>query len=292
MPLLTTPTTTPHRPTSLAEPVTRVAAAASVLVRDVLAGPVRPAAVVAAGPRATYLEVAGHLLAVVAEDGVRLPCAVVMVGDAPPPAGPGVTVGAGAIHDGGRRIVEVRRWFDPRLRLARLDPAGVAALAAAVRSRPRLDRLLPADAVDGLAAGLAAGHPHGAASALVGRGSGLTPAGDDLLAGALAALRALGAPAAELLGDAVELLAPRRTTRLSAALLRAAADGAVIPPAAAVLRALATPGDGQAGVPPHRDLARATDRLLGVGHTSGWYLAAGLAVGATLALAEGVGGNR
>lgn len=276
----------------MAAPVTRVAAAASVLVRGVLADPVRPAAIVAAGPTATYLEVVGRLVAVVAENGVRLPCAVVLVGDALPPAGPGVTVGAGAIHDGDRRNVEVVRWFDPRVRVTRLDPAAVSALAAAVRARPPPDSLLPADAVEGLAAGLAAGDPYRAASALVGRGSGLTPSGDDLLAGALAALRALGAPAADPLGAAVGLLAPGRTTRLSAALLGAAGDGAVIPPAEEVLRALAAPRDGQRGAAPHRDLARATDRLLGVGHTSGWYLAAGLAVGAAHFLADQGGDTR
>ncbi len=58
--------------------------------------------------------------------------------------------------------------------------------------------------------------------------------------------------------------------RLSAALLAAADHAAVVPEAAAVLRAVADGGP---------DLDGATDRLLGLGHTSGWYLAAGLAVG-------------
>jgi hypothetical protein len=276
---------------SLAAPITPVPAAASVLVRDALAGPERRAVVVAAGPAATYLDVDGSLVAVVGTSAVRLPCAVVLAGDAPPLAGArDVTVGGGAVVDRGRRVVEVRRWFDPRVRVRSVDPSAVATVERALRARPCPDALLPADAADRLAAELAAGDAHGAVAALVGRGTGLTPAGDDLLAGALATLRALGSPAADTLGAAIRLWAPRRTARLSAALLVAADAGAVIPPAEAVLRALAEPvtrGDGRS-LPPagHDRLLRATARLLDVGHTSGWHLAAGLAVGGSLAAAD------
>jgi hypothetical protein len=305
--LTTTPTTTPTThamsrytapaaplapvaPVAPVAPATRVAASASVLVREVVVGPVRPARVVAAGPSATYLDVGGRLLAVVAAGGVRLPCAAVLVGDTPPPVGSDLAVGSGSVHDAGRRLVDVSRWFDPRVRLAHLDPVAIERLAAAVRARPCADALLPADAVERLADHLAAGDAHRAVvAALVGRGSGLTPAGDDLVAGALAAMRAAGSPAADGFGAAVRDLAPAGTTRLSAALLAAADVGAVIPEAEAVLRALAAPGGaavraGRADRPD--DLARATRHLLGVGHTSGWYLAAGLAVGAAHALAS------
>ena len=274
------------------------AAVASVLVREVLAGPVRPAVVVAVGPSATYLDVGGRLVAVVAAGGMRLPCAVVLVGDGAPPSGRGLAVGESAVHQAGRRAVTVRRWFDPRLRQARLDAAAVAHLAAAVRARPCPDALLSTDAALGLADDLAGGDPRAAVDTLVGRGAGLTPAGDDLLAGALAALRAVGSPAAAALGAAVRALACGRTTRLSAALLAAADLGAVIPEAEAVLRALSTsapslraradalgvPGRPPAFGRPVDALQGAVDRLLGVGHTSGWHLAAGLAAGAALAL--------
>ncbi|HET6952834.1 MAG TPA: DUF2877 domain-containing protein, partial [Acidimicrobiales bacterium] len=195
--------------------------------------------------------------------------------------GRGLAVGDGAIRHHGEPAVVVTRWFDPRVRLRRVDPVAIDRLAAHVSSRRRPDALLPPDAAERLADELDRGDAPAGARALLGRGTGLTPAGDDLLAGALAALRAVGSPAADDLGAAVRTLAPARTTRLSAALLDAADRGAVVPEAAAVLRATeaaAAPArrQGRAGA-----LAGAVDRLVAVGHTSGWHLAAGLLAGLT-----------
>jgi hypothetical protein len=245
---------------------TAAATRASLLVRDLLVGPVRRAEVVATGPMATYLDVDGRFLAVVAAGGVRLPCAVVLGPGVRPPAGPDLAVGDGHIAAGS--------WFDPRVLVGPVDPVAVERLATELRRRSGEDPLLPADAVDDLAGALRGGDLDSAVAALVGRGSGLTPAGDDLLAGALAALRAVGsAVAGERLAAAVRRWAPGRTTRLSLALLDAAAVGAMIPEAEAVLRALSRP------TPPDQ-LDRALDQLVSVGHTSGWHLAAGLLVGA------------
>lgn len=272
----------------------RAAATGSVLVRDLVAGPVRAGAVVASGAAATYLDVGGRLLAVVAPGGVHLPCAVVLGGDgwsrldgssgggprppgAPPAPGTNLAVGGGTIR-GGRMAVGVVRWFDPRVRVAGVDPAAVDRLAALVSARSAPDPLLPRVATDRLAAALGAGDHRAAAAALLGRGTGLTPAGDDLLAGALAALRAVGSTAADGLGAAVRDMAPGRTSRLSAALLDAADRGAVVPEAAAVLRAVAA-GRGTQGCAGSAALDDAVLRLTHVGHTSGWHLAAGLAVG-------------
>jgi Protein of unknown function (DUF2877) len=263
--------------------------AASVLVRDLLTGPVRAAAVVAAGPAATYLDVEGRLVAVVGAGGVQLPCAVIVSGTfvaapslTPRPGSGGrhhndaLTVGGGAIRQDGRPALAVGRWFDPRVRVSRIDPEARARFATMVRSHGQVDALLPAEAVDRLADDLAAGNAYRAVVALLGLGTGLTPAGDDLVAGALAALRAVGSPAAQGLGRAVRALAPAATTRLSAALLEASDAGAVVPEAAAVLRSLAGTDAGS--------LDRATRRLVGLGHTSGWHLAAGLLVGVTHAV--------
>jgi Protein of unknown function (DUF2877) len=267
------------------------AAVASVLVRDLLTGPVRRATVVAAGPAAVYLGVGARLVAVVAPGGVQLPCALVLTADGLPFAGlgqhggprragrAGFAVGQGSLHQGGRPVVGISRWFDPRVRVGDVDPVSVARLASAVRSRRRPDPLLPADAVDRLADELARGDVRGAVAALLGHGTGLTPAGDDLVAGVLAALRAVGSAAADDLGDHVRTLAPVATSRLSAALLDAADLGAVVPEAAAVLRALAGVEASAGTDDGRRGLEAAVARLVGVGHTSGWHLAAGLLVG-------------
>jgi hypothetical protein len=92
---------------------------------------------------------------------------------------------------------------------------------------------------------------------LLGRGPGLTPAGDDVLAGLLAGRAAYG-PDDRALADAICALAPSRTTALSAALLRHAARGECIPEVAAFTAALT--GAGPVGP--------AAARLLAVGHTS------------------------
>jgi hypothetical protein len=247
-------------------------AAASVLLRDLLAGPVRPAKVLAAGPAATYLEAGGQVLAIVAAGGVRLPCAAMLAaGGRLPAARSRLAVGRGAVYEDGNQLVAIRRWFDPRVRLAGVDRRAVVRFADVVGSRGGVDALLSDDAPDRLAAGLASGDAVGAVSVLLGRGTGLTPAGDDLVAGALASLRALGSPAADQLGAAVRALARAATTRVSAALLEAADVGALVPEAAGVLRALAG----------REDVETAADRLVALGHTSGWHLAAGLLVGVT-----------
>jgi hypothetical protein len=231
---------------------------ASVLVHPVLAGPRRRCTVLAAGSAATCLAVDEDVVALVPADGVRLPCAAVLVGDGRLPAGDDLAIGEGRVWDHDRPVGTVRRWFDPRVRLSAVDPEAVARLAAVVHAQPAPDPAVPSAAVEALA-----DDPVAAVDDLVGRGGGLTPAGDDLLAGCLAALRARRVPVADALGRAVRLRAQAHTTRLSAALLAAADQGAVVPEAAAALR-------GRPG---------AARRLLALGHTSGWYLAAGLTVG-------------
>jgi hypothetical protein len=99
-----------------------------------------------------------------------------------------------------------------------------------------------------------------AAAALIGRGPGLTPEGDDLLAGAAIGARALGRA-----GLAEALCPPdpeARTTAVSATLLRLAAAGAAPEP---VLRLLG-------GADPAATVAE----LLGLGRSTGRAIAAGL----------------
>jgi len=105
------------------------------------------------------------------------------------------------------------------------------------------------------------------ATRLVGRGGGLTPAGDDVLAGFLVAAHAYGLPAPAIRDLA---MSGARTTRLSAALLRYAARGESVPELRTFLTAL---GGGV-------DLVPATDELLRIGHSSGTSLAIGALVAA------------
>jgi len=97
------------------------------------------------------------------------------------------------------------------------------------------------------------------AAALAGRGSGLTPAGDDVLLGVLFGLW-VWQPRREWL-EAIGQTAVPRTTTLSAAFLRAAAAGEATRPWHDLV-------GGAAG---------AIDRILAVGHTSGAAAWAGFA---------------
>ena len=110
---------------------------------------------------------------------------------------------------------------------------------------------------------------------LVGRGRGLTPEGDDVLAGAAIGVRALG-PAAGMDAAAVDALARglcpadvgARTTALSATLLRLAAERGAAPEPAH--RLLGDPGDREGAL---ADLRR-------LGSSTGAAIAAGIALAA------------
>jgi hypothetical protein len=106
----------------------------------------------------------------------------------------------------------------------------------------------------------------GAVAALVGRGPGLTPAGDDLLCGILVTLRALQDRRADRLARAVGDVAATQTTHVSAALLVHASRGECVPELAGMIAAL----DGRG------DVGAAVRRLVAVGHSSGTALAYGV----------------
>jgi hypothetical protein len=110
---------------------------------------------------------------------------------------------------------------------------------------------------------------------MVGLGKGLTPGGDDVLAGLLVGLHAMGhlELARSISGRALDAVVDR-TTLLSADLLRLAADGHACIEALALLRAVHT----------GHQVPTALDRLLSIGHTSGADLATGLAMGLEIGL--------
>jgi len=123
-----------------------------------------------------------------------------------------------------------------------------------------------------------------AASALTGRGRGLTPDGDDLLAAAAASIRAWAGPTGMSRDDAELLCArllvddlDRRTGALSATLLRLAAGGHVIDQ----VRSLLDLGASRAA------WAKALARLERIGHGTGGTYALGCALSA-LVLTNGL----
>jgi hypothetical protein len=156
-------------------------------------------------------------------DLVRLDCSEARIWRTPPV---GATASSDAIHDA-CALVRPHMWNDPR------------------------------------ALGLGT-HPIAqVAHELAGRGPGLTPAGDDALAGYVYTVVALGLTGADAV-RAAALHAVSMTGEPSASLLRAAADGEVFSPVAAMLRALVT-ADGDALAPSVRSLAalgRTTGRAL------------------------------
>jgi hypothetical protein len=244
-----------------------VPVAASSALRELITGPAVPAVVRGVFPTALYVDVGTDLVAVVSRDGLRLPCALVVTepSAARPLArfsiGDAATMGDGVVSVGDRSFV-VRRWWRPRRALPWHPGPQLTARCAAVEALlPPLPHPLPADP--------GAWSP----ASMVGLGPGLTPAGDDVLAGMLLTLCA--APAAaprweELATETLSLLS--RTTSLSATLLQHAAAGRGIPQVLDVVDALAGTGN----------LPAATARLLAVGHSSGAALAHGVLVAARL----------
>ena len=248
--------------------------AAATAVRDLVTAPGRPGRVVGVHPTCVYVVTGTHgdaadtVVALETADALGLPCSVRLGVDrsARPFAdvrlGDPALVGAGRVVAGSLTVTVVR-WWEPR-RPRHLHLPGRPEGQVDERRVNVLTRLLEA-------------HPApvpGDASVgdLLGLGPGLTPAGDDVLAGLLVALHShddLRRP----LADEIGRLARSRTTALSAALLRHAAAGLALPAVVNVADALAGHGSDD-------DLVDAVARLVAVGSSSGTALAHGLLRGA------------
>lgn len=218
------------------------------------------------GRHAIYLRVGDGCVAVVGRSAAQVPCALRV---ASPDLGPLADVRAARLDDGVLHLDDVQlrvaRVVDVRVpRLVRGPVGSRARSAAEARAVEAVRRQLPRRALDLLAAGDPAAVPD-----LLGRGDGLTPVGDDVLCGWLAARWSLREPVAAV--AAAVRVRRRRTTALSAELLDCAAHGEALPQFSAWLVDASSPG------PRTSDAASA---LLAVGHTSG----AGLLLGGRLAL--------
>ena len=257
-------------------------AAASTRLADVLDAAPRPATVLAALPGAVYLAAEDGVVAVLAADAVRLPFGLVLpTSSRERPldrCGRQAYVGNSTVVLDGLRVRWARWWQPPRPRppQALESPFAVASVAAGLRVHlPGPVRAASADLVHALHAGDREA-AEAAADRLVGLGPGLTPAGDDLLAGLLLGSAFLeGAlPPAELAAfvEHVTRRATGGTTAVSAALLGAAAEGTGYPEAVAFVNAVGG----------HGDPAAALARLCGIGSSSGRDLACGVLAAASV----------
>jgi len=235
-------------------------ASAPTRQRRMIAGPDLPGTVLGSFPTAIYIHVpAGFgVIALLTRDAVRVPCGVQLPSSSPKfpldrLTGP-VRVGGGSLRIG---TTEVTVGRTVSVSVPRLPAPG----------RGGLDRI----ELSGIDVDVDVAEP----ARLLGLGGGLTPSGDDALAGYLAAAAAYGLPVDEL-RTFVDAEAQHRTTTLSAALLRHAAAGEAIPQVCRLLVAL----DDGAGI----DAALAD--LLRIGHTSGAALAAGVLAAARAACAS------
>jgi hypothetical protein len=249
----------------------RTAGAASPWVAAQLAGPPRRAPVLHAGRSAVYLDLGGSCLAVLARDAVHVPCGVRTSLPSLPDPGPGgdASVGDGAVGLPGCAVL-VTAVVDATVPVLTAGGATWGTARLAERLDGRLDAVRAA-LPDQTLHRLAAGDPR-AVRDLLGLGPGLTPLGDDVLCGWLAAAVASGREALDDVRDAVSDEATLRTTTLSATLLACASRGEAVPQFRAVLAAMA--GADRDG------LERSAEAVLGIGDTSG----AGLLLGALLAL--------
>jgi hypothetical protein len=238
-----------------------IAVAAPTRVRSRLAAASGPVGFLHRGPLAVYLDVGGWCVGVVGTAAAAVPCALRLA-----TSGVGSLAGAqsarvvdGVLHLDGVPLL-VGRTID--VVVPRLGPAwrsfDVAGLSAVRRE-------LPESALDLLAAGDPAAVPE-----LVGRGSGLTPSGDDVLCGWLAVHHAAGVAVPDV--EPAVSAGLRRTTTLSATLLDCALHGEVLPEFARMVRALGS----------STDVGPAIDEVARIGHTSGWALL----LGADLALSS------
>jgi hypothetical protein len=271
-----------------------IRAAASTRTRHLLAGPPRPGQVLGVFPTVVYVGFsaaeASELVAVETADGLGLPRAVTLAAASSSRplravrAGDDAHVGEGRL-DVGPLALDVVRWWSPRRPRRVTTGYDDARLDAVSRRLPAL----PADLEDRLGSltrvleASRSADLSDAVIGLLGLGAGLTPEGDDVLAGLLVGLEAVprASPLARQLGDLVTGLAASRTTTLSAALLCDAADGFGVPALVDLIDGLHEVELSQRTTS-RRTLAEVLVRLLAVGHTSGAALAHGAVAAARL----------
>lgn len=265
---------------------TVVAAAAPPWVRRHVDGPRQQAVVVHRGLHAIYAAVpdgaSTRCVGVLSARSSFVPCGMqttwpdlsdLLADESAPDPGDAVSIGGGTFEIGATSI-RIGRTLDAAVPV--LDVAAAGAMAQMLRSslagREEAVRAeLSPDSLD-----LLAGADPGAVAMLLGRGSGLTPVGDDVLCGWLAVAAATRSDDPHPLALEVAAAAEHATTLLSATLLDRAVSGDVLPEFRQLLLQL------RAGVAHGTtdQLDSHVDSVLAIGHTSG----AGLLLGCLIAL--------
>ncbi len=262
---------------SLARPVVPVAA--SSLTAALVRGAPCAATVLAAHRFGLYLDVGGRVLPVVSSDAVPLPTALRLAGAAGSvqwSVSPGdrVQVGGGRVLLPSTELVVSRTWRPGRVSRTSASRASVAThmvlpLGSSGSSASRGWRAGPAGPewlANGIRDAVSSADPEPHVRALLGRGPGLTPSGDDALAGAL--LVGHGLRRGTRLAAAVRSRLGA-TTAVSAALLEAAADGYAARSVVTLVDAVLS-GDASG-------VRAALPAVLDIGHTSGRDLVTGVA---------------
>lgn len=256
-------------------------AAASLGIADLLRGTPLPGLIRGTTSGGGWLDLGGHIVVLGGPDGPRLPNEISVRALTLPEHDPHCVAGGGSLRIG-EIAIDVVRWWDPRPSLPPFDVEGLA------RRTRDAARMLACPDYCGLVEALRDGDPvamRAGARELLGRGQGLTPEGDDVLIGLLAALALLGPAidadraslALKALAPVVEIEAPFRTSDLSTSLLRHAAAGETAAALGALIRWLAGRGE----------LETALTGLREVGATSGIAMGCGALVTAA-GLTEGV----
>lgn len=250
-----------------------VPAVASLALASRLCAEPRPAIVLGVSTGFAWCEFEDHVVLLASPGAVRFPNAILAAGgwDTLEP-GDRIEIGSNAVL-GGRLDWRVVRWWDPRPPTVKAERSAVFAQVASVARQAAPHEL----AIEGALAACDQDGVIGAALGMLGAGGGLTPDADDVLIGALATYRhvaaSLGHPEGEAfiddVADQLLWLAQRRTTLLSATLLRHACAGEVPDPLADLM--LAVTGLGNASV--------ALERCFALGGSSGRAMACGVVAG-------------
>lgn len=211
------------------------------------------------GEGAVYLAMTDDVVALTAPGTPEMPNGIALPGPVPElPSGTSVTLGPdGLTWVGGSLSFDGAEAYDPTVPTIEPGPwlgeraAYLTALPPEAEPEIKGTELLRR-AIESLDVETALE----AARVLTGRGGGLTPEGDDLLASAAGVARARSFPDPWIRG-LTHSGSPARTTRLSASLLQHAAEGRMISPMLALLD------------PDEAGWREAVDRLSVLGHSTG-----------------------